>query len=63
MKTGLLSLVATFVLASCAPEPSSDTWCKNMAEKPKADWSMNDAAEFAKSCLVNIRIEVEANKR
>jgi hypothetical protein len=62
MKTTLLSLVVTFGLAACAPEPGSDAWCEDMAEQPKGDWSMNDAAEFAKSCLIKIRIEAEANQ-
>jgi hypothetical protein len=45
--------VLPFVLmqGGCAPEVGSDAWCEDMAEKPKGDWSANDAAEFAKSCV------------
>lgn len=41
-----------FVLAGCAPEVGSEAWCKAMAEKPKADWSSNEAASYAKHCLL-----------
>ena len=45
--------IALFALAlsACAPEPGSRAWCELMDEKPKGDWSANDAAEYAKSCL------------
>ncbi len=39
------------VLAACAPEVGSDAWCEDMAEKSKGDWTANEAAEFAKSCI------------
>lgn len=55
----LISLVAVTSLTGCAPEPGSDAWCEDMAEKPKGDWSLNDAAEFAKSCVVKIKIETD----
>jgi hypothetical protein len=39
------------VVAACAPEVGSDAWCEDMAEKSKGDWSANEAAEFANSCV------------
>ncbi len=39
------------VLVACAPEIGSDAWCEDMAEKSKGDWTANEAAEFAKSCV------------
>jgi len=44
-----LLLVST--LPACSPEVGSDAWCKDMVEKPKGDWSTNEATEFAKSCI------------
>jgi len=38
-------------LAACSPEAGSEAWCKNMKEKPKADWTANEAKEYAKSCI------------
>ncbi len=41
------------VLASgCTPEIGSDAWCTKLRETPKADWSANQALDFAKHCLL-----------
>jgi hypothetical protein len=45
--TALLTLAVT----ACAPEVGSKQWCDNMQEKPKGEWSMNEAADFAKHCI------------
>lgn len=49
-----LSAVAAFSLglAACSPEVGSPDWCNQMKEKPKGDWTSNEAAEFAKNCLM-----------
>ncbi len=36
----------------CAPEVGSEAWCTSMKEKPKADWSPNEAVDYAKHCLL-----------
>lgn len=53
-KVAVLSLVAAMGLgvAACAPEVGSPEWCEQMKEKPKGDWSANEASEFAKNCLM-----------
>ena len=53
-KVVTLGLVAAFTLgvAACSPEVGSPDWCTQMKEKPKGDWSSNEAAEFAKNCLM-----------
>lgn len=43
--------VAFLLLTACAPEVGSDAWCADMKEKPKADWTANQTADFAKSCV------------
>lgn len=45
----ILLLLST--LTGCAPEVGSEAWCKDMVDKPKGDWSTNEAREFAKSCV------------
>ena len=47
----LATLLLVSALAACAPEVGSDAWCEDMEEKPKGDWTGNEAAEFAKHCL------------
>ena len=39
-------------LTACAPEVGSDRWCEQMEEKPKGDWTANEAADYAKHCLL-----------
>jgi len=39
-------------LSACSPEVGSEEWCSDMKAKPKGDWSSNEAADFAKHCLL-----------
>ncbi len=39
------------LIVACTPEVGSDAWCEDMAEKSKGDWTANEAAEFANSCI------------
>jgi uncharacterized lipoprotein YajG len=52
MKKLLTSLIAITFLAACAPEVGSKQWCTNMQEKPKGDWTVNEATDYAKHCLL-----------
>jgi hypothetical protein len=42
---------ALLSLGACAPEIGSDRWCANLKEKPKGDWSINEATDYAKHCI------------
>jgi hypothetical protein len=44
-------LVAIGCLASCYPV-GSEGWCRNMREKSKGDWTPNEAADFARHCIL-----------
>lgn len=44
---GLLSVVT-----ACSPEAGSDEWCVMMKEKPKGDWTANEAGDYAQHCLL-----------
>ncbi|MCB2427103.1 DUF3012 domain-containing protein [Methylophaga pinxianii] len=49
----LLALLAVvFVFSACAPEVGSDEWCVHMKEKPKGDWTANEAGDYAEHCLL-----------
>jgi hypothetical protein len=41
---------ALFAIA-CSLFVGSEAWCLKMAETPKADWSTNEAVDYAKHCL------------
>lgn len=48
----LLAVIALGLLVSaCAPEVGSEDWCLDMEAKPKGDWSMNEAGDYAKHCV------------
>ena len=40
-------------LSGCAPEVGSERWCEAMQEKPKGDWTANEALDFAEHCLID----------
>lgn len=51
-----ISSIAVFMIATvsaCSPEVGSDAWCSSMQDKPKGEWSANEAGDFAKHCLLN----------
>ena len=51
--TRLALLFATvFLLAACEPEVGTKAWCEMMDNKPKGDWSFNDAGNYTKHCIV-----------
>ena len=43
---GLIAFVG-----ACSPEVGSKEWCEAMKEKPKGDWTANEATDFAKHCV------------
>ncbi len=47
---GLLTGFVT--LAACAPEVGSERWCTAMEEKPKGEWTANEALDYGKHCLM-----------
>ena len=50
-RKALIPIALAMLAAACAPDPGSKAWCEKLDEKPKGDWSTNEAAEYAKSCL------------
>jgi len=52
-KPGLILSILLLALlqSACAPEVGSDEWCQDMVDKPKGDWTTNEATEFARSCI------------
>jgi len=47
-----LALFVSAGLAACSPEVGSEAWCQDLKEKPKGDWTANEAADFAKHCIL-----------
>lgn len=53
-KLSLITIILSFtaIITACTPEIGSDKWCDNMQEKPKGEWSMNEAGDFTKFCIL-----------
>jgi len=51
MRKILFIIIASSQLLACAPEIGSEKWCSNLKEKPKGDWTVNEAKNYAKHCL------------
>jgi hypothetical protein len=43
--------IAHGFLVGCSPEVGSQKWCDQMNDKPKGDWTANEAADYAKHCI------------
>ncbi|HEY7771663.1 MAG TPA: DUF3012 domain-containing protein [Marinagarivorans sp.] len=52
-KIALLSFLLV-ALAGCA-KVGSERWCERLAEKPKTDWTVNEASGYAKHCIFKSR--------
>ena len=51
MRQLLYITTAAAIFSGCAPEIGSEEWCEDMAEKPKGDWTVNEAKAFAEHCI------------
>lgn len=47
----IIALTTLMLLTACSPEIGSQAWCDGMKDKPKGDWTANEATDFAKHCL------------
>jgi hypothetical protein len=54
MKSCSLCLVAALALlvSGCAAEIGSERWCADMKGKQPADWTANQAVDYAKHCIL-----------
>jgi len=54
IKSILLGLPALLLLmlTACSPAVGSKAWCDNMGTKSKADWTANEAVDYAKHCIL-----------
>lgn len=50
--TIVLAFAAFALLGGCEPQVGTKAWCDKMSAKPKGDWTANEAADFAKSCVL-----------
>lgn len=55
MRIGFLGFLflGALGLSGCTAEVGSERWCGQMDETPKGDWTANDAADYARHCLIS----------
>jgi hypothetical protein len=60
-KTGTILFILLLALSqvACAPKVGTEKWCEMMQDKPKADWSANDAKAFASHCVFKNYVDEE----
>ena len=51
MKKKLFLVLLMTQLIACSPKVGSDEWCNNLEQKPKGDWTANEATDYAKHCI------------
>jgi len=52
MKKIFFILLTIWFVTSCAPKIGSEEWCKDMKKKPKGDWTMTEAKDYTKHCII-----------
>ena len=52
MRTVIL-LLTCLTLAACA-KVGSKAWCEDMEDKPKGDWTANEATAYTKYCVMGL---------
>ena len=46
------AVAVVLTLSACAPEVGSNRWCEAMSDKPRGDWSANEALDYARHCII-----------
>jgi hypothetical protein len=46
----ILPLLA-ILIAACSPEVGSEAWCEDMKQKPRGEWTVNEAGDFTRHCI------------
>jgi hypothetical protein len=54
MKSSIFIVVtATFLLAGC-DRVGSEAWCEKQSQKPKNEWTMDEAGDYTKYCVLGM---------
>lgn len=51
------------LLSACGSKVGSDEWCKAMKEKPKGEWTANEAGDYTKYCVFNMENEPDKKEQ
>ena len=45
-------VLAALLLGGCTPPVGSEAWCEKLKEKEKAEWTLQETADYAKHCII-----------
>jgi hypothetical protein len=52
LRLACVALAMPLLLAACAPEVGSEAWCKQIEEKGVGNITANEAADYARHCVL-----------
>ena len=50
----ILIVLFAFFLAGCGEKVGSDAWCEKLENKDKSDWTMEEAGDYTKYCVLGM---------
>ena len=51
------ALLFAFALSACGEQVGSDAWCEKLDQKDKSDWTMEEAGDYTKYCVLHMDSE------
>lgn len=49
-----IAVLAGLVLAAGCERVGSEAWCETLEARPKAEWTFEDAGNYAKHCVLDL---------
>lgn len=50
----LIAVLFALSLSACGDRVGSEKWCANLKDKPKSDWTMEEAGDYTKYCVLGM---------
>ncbi len=57
MKTKIICLIVISLLLTACDRIGSEAWCKNLKEKSKSEWTLSEAGDYTKYCVLGMDSE------
>lgn len=50
----IVPLLSVFALAACGEQIGSEEWCSKLEDKDKGDWTIEEAGDYTKYCVLGM---------
>lgn len=47
-------IASVMLLSACGDRVGSDAWCEKLDAKPKSEWTMEEAGDYTKYCVLGM---------